>query len=230
MKKLLVLTLMVLCCKGVEAKPPKVSGNYEQGSRYAIPYEELEYPTFWFEELEEDLEQESWAYNFEKGYLQVSQSVNKSFRYVVKYDYIYKDFFAAQTNNKNRLDYYRVYSWTDIPYNMRLKLEYYIRNQDYAVRPWDNMTHVPHILLQWKPNSKRKADLSVRYKAQRYDEISEIWKDKNQIDSYIGYQEKINDKLTLNTRYKYTFRHYTDNPDENNAVKKSLSVGFDYQF
>jgi len=213
----------------LHAKAPKVSGNYEQGSRYAIPYDDIDYPSMWFEETE-DIDQEAWAYNFSKGYLQLAQTINKDFRYVVKYNYIFKDFFAATTNNKNLINYYRTYSWIGLPYNLRLKLEYYIRQQDYSFRPWDNLTHVPHVLLKWKYDNKRSADLSIKFKAQRYDEEAEAWKDKNQVDSYIGYKEKITDKLTLNAKYKYTFRHYTDNPDETNAVKKSFSAGFDYQF
>lgn len=223
---------MVLLISTVNAKPPKISGNYEQGSRYSIPYDEIKYPTWWFEEIE-DIDQESWAYNYDKGYLQLSQTVNKKFRYSVKYDYLDKDFFAAmsdETNNRNRLNYYRTYSWIGLPANFKVKVEYYLRQQDYVYRPWDNLTHVPHLLLQWKPDKKRTADLSMKYKAQRYDEVTEIWKDKNQMDTAIGYKEKVTDKLTLNTRYKYTFRHYTDNPDEPNAVRKSFSVGFDYQF
>lgn len=227
-----ILFLLVFGClinTNLYSKPPKISGNYEQGSRYAIPYDEMEYPTFWFEEAE-DIDQESWAYNFEKGYLKLSQQVNKDIRYTVKYDYIYKDFFAATTNNRNRLNYYRAYSWFNVPYNFRIKLEYYIRQQDYTFRPWDNLTYIPHVLFQWKPNKKRTADLSLRYKEQRYDEDTETWKDKNHIDTYLGYKEKVSEKVTLNTKYKYTFRHYTDNPDESNAVRKSFSVGFDYQF
>lgn len=112
MKK--IASLIVVCSLIIletHAKPPKISGNYEQGSRYAIDYDEIEYPTFWFEEVEEDIDQETWAYNFEKGYLQLSQQINKDIRYTVKYDYIYKDYFAANINNKNRLNYYRTYSW-----------------------------------------------------------------------------------------------------------------------
>ena len=72
----------------------------------------------------------------------------KKFRYTVKYDYLDKDFFAATTNNKNRLNYYRIYAWTNISEKFRLKTEYYLRAQDYSIRPWDNITHVPHLLLQ----------------------------------------------------------------------------------
>ena len=122
MKEIIILGIVTVVSTSIYAKPPKVSGNYEQGSRYAIDYDEIEYPTFWFEEMEEDIDQESWAYNFEKGYLQMSQEINKDLRYTVKYDYIYKDYFAAAINNKNRLDYYRVYSWVDLPYNFRTKL------------------------------------------------------------------------------------------------------------
>ncbi|MFC2061450.1 DUF5777 family beta-barrel protein [Elusimicrobiota bacterium] len=229
MKIIKILFVLMLVTQSAFAKPPKVSGNYEQGSRYAVPYDEIEYPTWWFEETEE-IDQETWAYNYDKGYLQVSQILNKDFRYAVKYDYLEKNFFAATTNNKNRLNYYRAYSWIGLPYNMRLKTEYYIRHQNYGIRPWDNMTYVPHLLIQWKPNTKRSTDVSVRYKVQRYDEDTEVWKDKNQIDTYVGYREKVSEKLTLNTRYKYTFRTYTDNEDESNAVRKSMSVGFDYQF
>ena len=229
MKKYVVLLSVVLLSANLYAKAPKISGNYEQGSRYAVPYDEIEYPTWWFEEIE-DIDQEAWAYNFDKGYIKLAQTINKNLKYVVKYDFLNKDFFAAITNNKNQLNYYRAYSWIGLPNNFKLKVEYYIRAQDYEFRPWDNLTHVPHLLLQWKPTKKRTADISLRYKAQRYDEATEVWKDKNQIDSYLGYKEKISDKLTLNTKYKYTFRKYTDNPDKANAVRRSFSVGFDYQF
>ncbi len=232
MKKIFAIVLCICISTNIYAKPPKISGNYEQGSRYSIPYDEIEYPTWWFEETE-DIDQESWAYNYDKGYLKLSQTINKGFKYTVKYDYLEKDFFAAasdNTNNKNRINYYRTYSWIGLPSNFRLKLEYYLRQQDYTFRTWDNLTHVPHLLLQWKPAKTKTADLSLKYKAQRYDEDTETLKDKNQVDSYIGYKEKVTDKLTINTKYKYTFRKYTDNPTESNAVRKSFSVGFDYQF
>ena len=76
--------------------------------------------------------------------------------------------------------------------------------------------------VRYTPGGDAVANFSVA--------TSEEWKDKNQYDTYLGYKEKVSDKLTLNTKYKYTFRHYTDNPDETNAVRKSMSVGFDYQF
>ncbi len=229
MKRIPLSLVLILITANIYAKPPKISGNYERGSRYAIPYDEIEYPTWWFEETEE-IDQESWAYNYNKGYLKLSQIINKKFRYSVKYDYLEKDFFATATNSKNRLNYYRAYSWIGLPSNFKLKVEYYLRHQDYSFRTWDNLTHIPHILLQWKPAETRTADISLKYKAQRYDEETETWKDKNQVDSYVGYKEKVNEKLTMNTKYKYTFRNYTDNPTESNAVRKSFSVGFDYQF
>lgn len=231
LKKIIYLGLsFALLFSGVlRAKPPKVSGNYEAGSRYALPYDEIEYPTWYFEEIE-DIDQEPWAYDFKKGYLQLSQVLKKDLRYVVKYNFIYKDFFAAQTNSRNLINYYRTYSWVGLPYNLNVKLEYYLRQQDYSYKPWDNLTHVPNLLLKWKPNTKRGADLSVRFKAQRYEEEAQEWKDKNQVDSYVGYEERITDDLTVNAKYKYTFRHYTDNPEKTNAARKSVSVGFDYQF
>ncbi len=44
------------------------------------------------------------------------------------------------------------------------------------------------------------------------------------------FDNTFNDSLTLNAKYKYTFRTYEDNPTETNAVRKSFSAGFDYQF
>jgi len=211
------------------AERPKISGDYEHGSRYALPYDEIGYPTPWIE-VAEEFEEEAWAYNFRKGNFQVSQRLSKKFRYVVKYDFIWKDFFSATTNNKNMLNYYRTYSWINLNDHLDLKLEYYIRLQNYEFQPWDNLTHVPHMLLKWTINKKRNARLSVRYKDQRYDDPEETWKDKAQISSYVDYNEKIGDKLKFNVSYNYIFRRYTDNPDETNAVKKSISVGFDYQF
>jgi hypothetical protein len=228
-KKLLVI--MAICLMGYSisfAKAPKIAGNFESGSRYSVEYDELE--EIFFHEDTEDMEQETWAYDFQKGYLQLSQEVNKNLRYSLKYDYISKDFYAATTNNKNKLDYYRAYSWIGLPSNFKLKVGYYVRQQDYTIRQWDNMTHVPNMLLQWKPDSKKVASLSMRYKAKRYDESTETWKDADEIASYIGYTTKVWQGLTLNTKYRYNFRRYVDNPDKSNSVKKSLSVGFEHQF
>jgi hypothetical protein len=230
-KKLIfaVLTaVFVLSIKGY-TKPPKVSGNIEQGSRYAIPYDDVGFPTPWVEATEGDAE-ESWAYNFHKGYLKLYHRLNDRIRYTVKYNYIKKDFFAAETNNKNILRYYRTYSWFKLSNAFDLKLEYYLREQNYYIQPWNNLVHVPHMLLKWEINDKRDASFSVRYKAQRYDDPEETWKDKNQVSSYVKYKEDILDNLSLNAGYRYTYRHYTNNPDESNAIKKSLSAGFDYQF
>jgi len=228
-KILLILTiLLVLSIKGY-SKPPKISGNYEQGSRYAIPYNEFGYPTPWVE-ASEQFEEETWAYNFSKGYLKLSQRINKNYRYVVKYKYIRKNFYEADLNNKNRLDYYRTYSWIGLNDKMDLKLEYYLRHQNYYIQPWDNLTHVPHILFKWKINDKIKTRASVRYKSQKYKDPEETWKDKDYITSYVGYEQEITDNLELKGKYRYLFRRYTDNPEETNAVKKSLSAGFEYQF
>jgi len=230
MRKYFILSsLIFLLSNQVLAELPKISGNIEQGARYAIPYDEVAFPTPWIE-VSKQYEEESWAYNFNKGYLQLSQKVNDKIRYVVKYNYIWKDFFDANTNNKNVLNYYRTYSWINLNDKLDLKLEYYLRHQNYNYRPWDNFTHVPHILLKWEINKKRDLDLSLRYKSQRYNKSSETWKDKDQISTSIGYKEIFGEKLGLKANYKYTFRQYTDNPDESNAVKKSLSIGFDYQF
>ena len=65
---LIFLTALCFICVQIYAKSPKKSGNYEQGSRYAVDYDEVEYPTFWFEQAEEDIDQENWADNFEIGY------------------------------------------------------------------------------------------------------------------------------------------------------------------
>jgi hypothetical protein len=228
--KTLLWFFICIVTVNISAKPPRLSGNFEQGSRYAISEEELDFPAIMFDEVDEDIDQETWAYEFTKGYLQLSQTLNDRMKYVFKYDYLYKDFFAADTNNRNRLDYYRTYSWIGLSDALKLKVEYYLRNQDYEFRSWDNLTHVPHMLLQFKPDDRRAASISLRYKAQRYNEATEEWKDKNEVISYLAYKEKVFDKLTVNAKYKYTIRHYTDNPDETDAIKKSFSMGFDYQF
>ena len=230
MKKTLIGLSILLLAGQANAKPPKVSGNYEQGSRYAIDYDEEDIVSSLFEDINEELDQETWAYDYTKAYLQLSQEIKKGLKYTLKYDYLDKDFFAATTNNKNRINNYRIYSWMDLPQNFRLKAEYYLKHQDYTYRDWDNMTHVPHMLLQWKPVKGRIADLSIRYRTQKYSEDTEAEKDKNQVSTYLGYKEKLNDNLTLKAKYKYTFRKYTDNPTETNAVRKSFSAGFDYQF
>ena len=127
MKSIIFTFVIMLLVANCYAKPPKVSGNYEQGSRYAIEIDEEDYFVFDLTEVDDVDEQEAWAYDFSKGYLQLSQTVNDKFRYVVKYDYLDKDFFAATsdaTNNKNRLNYYRTYSWIELPRNLKLKLEY----------------------------------------------------------------------------------------------------------
>ncbi len=224
------MLIVVFLAAGIGfAKPPKISGNFEQGSRYALSYDETGFPTPWVEATECDAV-ETWAYNFHKGYLQLSHKLNDRVRYVTKYNYIRKDFYAAETNNKNILRYYRTYSWIKLSNKFDLKLEYYLRQQDYYIRPWDNLVHVPHLYLKWAINKKRKANFSLRFKSQRYDDSKETVKDKNQISSYAGYKEKIGKNLTLKAKYKYIIRHYTDNPNESNAVKKSLSAGFEYQF
>lgn len=229
-RKNLIIILMVMLVSGTAlSKPPKISGNIEQGTRYPLPHDEIGFPTPWIEATEE-YPVESWAYNFHKGHLQLAQKVSKNFRYVVKYNYIWKDFYAAETNNKNILSNYRVYSWIKLSKDFNLRIEYYIRQQNYNYRPWDNFTYVPHILLKWKITDKRKADVSLRSKFQRYSDPGQIWKDKNQISAGLGYKEEIGERLTLKAKYNYTFRRYTDNRDETNAVKKSLSAGFDYQF
>ncbi len=229
-KKFIVMLIVVFLAAGIGfAKPPKISGNFEQGARYALPYDETGFPTPWVEATEGDAV-ETWAYNFHKGYLKLYHRLNKTVRYIAKYNYIWKDFHAAKTNNKNILRYFRTYSWIKLSNKFDLKLEYYLRQQHYYIRPWDNLEHVPHLYLKWDINKKRKANFSLRFKSQRYDVPEETTKDKNQISSYARYKEEIGENLTLKAKYKYTFRHYTANPDKSNAVKKSLSGGFEYQF
>ncbi len=230
-KKLLfaVLTAFFIISVKGHTKPQKVSGNIEQGSRYAIPYDEAGFPTPWIEATGDSAD-ETWAYNFHKGYLKLYQRLNDKFRYTLKYNYIKKDFFEATTNNKNILRYYRAYSWVKLSNALNMKLEYYLREQKYYIQPYNNLAHVPHVLLKWEISDKRDASCSVRYKAQRYDDPDEVQKDKNQVSSYLKYKEDILENLTLNAGYRYTYRHYTENPDKSNAVKKSLSAGFDYQF
>lgn len=229
-RKILIIILMVMLVSGTAlSKPPKISGNIELGTRYPLPYDEIGLPIPWAEATGE-YPVEAWAYNFHKGYLRLAQKVSKNFRYVVKYNYIWKDFYAAVTNNRNILNYYRAYSWIKLSKDFDLRLEYYIRQQDYTYRPWDNLTYVPHMLLKWKISDERRADLSLRTKFQRYSDPDEIWKDKNHISARLGYKEKIGERLSLKAKYNYTFRQYTANPDEPSAVKRSLSAGFDYQF
>ncbi|MFW6129682.1 MAG: hypothetical protein ACOC56_00770 [Atribacterota bacterium] len=231
MKRILFFILTVVFIFYIKgySKPPKLSGNYEQGSRYALAYDEMGFPFPWIE-ASEQLEEESWSYNFNKGYLRLSQRINKNYRYAVKYNFIEKDFFGSDLNNKNILNYYRTASWIGLNDKMDLKVEYYLRHQNYYIRPWDNITHVPHVLFKFKVNNKINTRASVRYKSQKYKDPDETWKDKDYIVSYLGYNQKITDRLILKGKYNYLFRHYTDNPDQTNAVKKSLSVGFDYQF
>jgi len=70
----------------------------------------------------------------------------------------------------------------------------------------------------------------LRFKAQRYADPGETWKNKNETVFNLGYKEEVGKSLVLRTEYKYTFRHYTNNIDEKNASKKALSAGFEYQF
>ena len=43
MRKFIVIALMAVVASPAFAKPPKVSGNYEQGSRYALEIDEEDY-------------------------------------------------------------------------------------------------------------------------------------------------------------------------------------------
>jgi len=229
-KKILVC-LMVLCFSAAlyAATPPKLSGNIEQGTRYALPYDDAGFPTPWVEATEQS-KVESWAYNYHKGFLQVAQKVSSRLRYVVKYNYIWKDFIKADNTNKNLINYYQTYAWIKLNPALDLKVEYYLRHQDYYYMPWNNLTHVPYMYLKWKISDKRKANAALRFKAQRYADPGETWKNKNETVFNLGYKEEVGKSLVLRTEYKYTFRHYTNNIDEKNASKKALSAGFEYQF
>jgi hypothetical protein len=155
-----LMALITLASPGVNSKLPKISGNIEQGSRYALPYEESGTLMPWIEATEEG-SQESWSYDFSKGYLQLYQQLNSKVRYTVRYNYIKKDFYAAETNNKNDLNYYRAYSWIKLSELFNLKVEYYLRHQAYAYRPWDNIMHAPNMQLRWDidKSKKRRANL-----------------------------------------------------------------------
>jgi len=228
-KKILVCFMVIgFSAAGAFAKPPKLSGGVEQGERYPLPYTEEGEITPWAEATEDD-EAEAWAYTFNKGYLQLAQTINDRLRYVVKHNYVTKDFTQTDNTNKNIINYYRAYTWIKLSSAFDLKLEYYLRHQNYFLMPWDNMTYVPHMVVKWNISDKRVADFNYRFKVQRYDDPAETWKDKNETFFNLGYKEEIK-SLTLRTEYKYIFRGYTANPDEANAAKKSLSVGFDYQF
>jgi len=84
--------------------------------------------------------------------------------------------------------------------------------------------------MKWKVTEGREIRLSLRYKRQRFEEDAERWKDKEEILSWIEYQEEITDNFRINVRYRFTRREYTSNPDEPLAVKKGISIGMRYQF
>ncbi len=183
-------------------------------------------------ELTEEYEQETWAYKYDKGYLQVAQNVSGRFRYTARFNWNRKDFPHATLNNRNILRYYRTYCWIGISDALNLRLEYYLREQDYKFRSWDNLTHVPNMRLRWDIDRerKRRANLFLRFNSQRYADEEETWKDKDQISARVNYREEIFNRFLLKAQYSYVFRQYTDNPDESNAVKKAVSTGFEYQF
>ncbi len=229
----ILLFLFLLLPALVWARPPKVSGNYERGSRYAVAYDDPVLPVPWIEFVEaEELEQESWAYNFHKGHLQVSQILSSRFRYTTRFNWNHKDFPYADINNRNIMRYYRTFCWIGLSRDFDLRLEYYLREQVYEFRPWDNLIHVPSMQIRWNIDRerKRRANLFLRLNAQRYAEESETWKDKNQLSARINYQEEVFERLILKAQYSYVFRRYTDNPDQVSAEKKSISAGFEYQF
>lgn len=214
-------------------RPPRISGNFERGSRYAVPYDEIGLPSAWAV-LPEEFEQETWAYEYNKGYFQVAQRVNPLFRYSARLSWNSKDFpwQEPELNNKNTMWYYRAYCWLTFSRELALRLEYYIRDQRYEIRDWDNMTHVPSMQLRWDIDRerKRRANLFLRYNTQRFAEEEESWKDKNQISARVNYQEEVFGNLLLKAQYSYVFRRYRDNPDRSSAVRRAVSTGFEYQF
>jgi len=237
MNKLIFALVGALLFVWVEghSRPPKVSGNFEQGSRYAVPYDEFAYPLpLWQEGLDEEFEQETWAYNYHKGYVQVAQVVNPRFRYTARVNWNWKDFphQDPELNHRNVMRYYRTFCWITLSSDLALRLEYYIRDQAYKIRPFDNLTHVPGLQLRWDIDKerKRRANLFLRLNSQRYAEDSETWKDRDHWSARVNYREEVFGGLLLNAQYAYTFRRYTDNPDRTSAVKRAVSGGFEYQF
>lgn len=235
MNKQLVLISIVLLLNPfvVYGAKPTISGNVEQGSRYAVPYDDLDvFPLV--TEFTEEFEQESWAYNYRKGYLQVTQTLNPKFRYSARVNWDAKEFpwQDLALNNKNTVVYYRTYCWITFSKALALRLEYYLREQKYDTRPWDNLTYVPNLQLKWDidPSRKRRANLFVRLNSRRFDDEGEVWKDRDQVSARINYQEEVFGRLLLKAQYSYVFRRYTDNPDRANAEKKAISAGFEYKF
>ena len=230
---LLFFTVMILLPRYAYPRPgpPRISGNIESGSRYALPYEEFGVPFPWTE-YAADFEQESWAYNYHQGHVQVSQTVNSRFRYAARFNWISRDYPYADLNNRNVMRYYRSYCWLNLHRNLALRVEYYLRQQVYEWRPWDNLTHVPNIQIRWDIDRerRRRANLFLRLNSRRFLDAGETWKDRDQLSARVNFQEEVFERLILKAQYSYNFRHYTDNPDQTTAVKKALSAGFEYQF
>jgi len=234
-KKLLIIAAILLINPaGVLAqRKPKLTGNVEQGSRYAVPYDEIGLPSVWTE-FSDEFEQETWAYNYNKGYLQVAQTINPRFRYSTRISWDSKDFpwQEPDVNNKNTMWYYRTYCWITFSKELALRLEYYLRDQQYDIRPWNNLTHVPSMQLRWDIDKerKRRANLFLRLNTRRFSDEDEIWKDRDQLSARVNYQEELFARLLLKAQYSYTFRRYTDNPNQTSAEKRAVSAGFEYQF
>lgn len=231
-KRLLaVLTAFLFLPALSHPRPPKVSGNYEQGSRYAIAYEDPATPLLpWTEFIQE--EQDRWSYKFNKGHLQLSQVLNNRFRYTARFNWNQKDFPYADINNRNIMRYYRAFCWIGLSDDFDLRLEYYLRDQVYDFRNWDNLIHAPNMRLRWNIDRgrKKRANFFLRLNSQRYAEDSERWKNRDHWSARINYQEEVYEKLLLKAQYSYAFRRYTENPDQSPAEKKSISAGFEYQF
>ncbi|GEM_PF-2809162 len=233
-KKIIMLMVIFLLFPLIlKAAAPRVSGNIEQGSRYAVPYDKFGTLTPWME-LKDENEQETWAYNYNKGYLQVAQRLTPGFRYTARFSWNWRDYPYAEPelNNKNVMRYYRTFCWITLSDDFDMRLEYYLRQQVYEVRPWNNLIHVPNLRLRWNIDrqSRRRANLFLRLNSQRYADEGEIWKNRDQFTARVNYQQEVYEKLLIKAQYSYALRKYTDNPDESTALKKSASAGFEYQF
>lgn len=204
-----------------------VSGNIEVGSRYGIPSDE-----WWWEDIiDVDVEDEDYAYNFDKGYLQVQQKVNKKLDYSVKYHYNKKDYRVKDIDN--RMDYYTGAVKYKFIKEISGKFGFYLRNQNFTDRPTqderDNITYTPYLELRTNPLEQTKLILSYRYKDQTYKNRDEKEKDKITNMALLKVEQKFFKDLTLNARWKMDFRHYKYR-DVKNLLKRSVSFGFKYQF
>jgi len=211
----------------VQAAPPEISGNYEQGQRYTAPNEEYFWDTYIgeYDENEEDT-----MYFFKKGSFQLKQDFFKTFGYSVRYQQNYQDFQKDNSDNDRK---YLIASVKAEPYNkLNLKAGFYYREQKYLYTVGNqnnNVINAPFIEARYSPIDELKFILTYRHKIQDYSDILDESKNKK-IDFFIiGAETKLYGVI-MNFRYKIDYRSYSRNSSLNNTMKDSFSVGFRYKF